>query len=847
MRNKILFFLLLTVISNGFGQSIPKKIALTDILQAIEKEFNVKFSYAVEDVAIVFIEKPDSKLNLKETITDLNRKTLLNFQALNARYITVSVINKTISVCGTVFSEDSEIPLTSATISSNDGKINSISDENGEFKIQNIPLNTQLIISYLGFESREFSASELFSDKSSCTKIILSPKNEILNQVVISKFLTTGLESRMDGSTVLNTKKFGILPGLVEPDILQMIQALPGVESNNESIANINVRGGTNDQNLMLWDNIKMYHSGHFFGLISAYNPNITNKVVVSKNGTSAEFSDGVSSTINMSTNDVITNTFSGGGGMNLISADAFLEIPISKKLELHISGRRSFTDVFKSPTYSNYFNRSFQDSEIRTNQGNTDQIESASNFYFYDFTAKLLFDLNDKHHFRFNMININNNLDYSERLLSSSNQSDTKSSNLTQRNSGYGGDWKAIWNSKLTSNISAYYSKYTINSMDYRLESDQNLRQENEVLQTGIKINALYKLNPNLNLLFGYQVNETGMLNQTTVSLPSYERTRKDVLLDQALYLESEYQYNGTYIRAGLRVNYFQKFDKVLVEPRINIRQELSKLVALKFEGELKNQTTTQVIDFQDDFLGVEKRRWVLVNNKDIPIAISQQASFGIGLRPRNLSIDLTGFYKKVDGITARNQGFYNNLQFINTNGSYTVEGLEFIANKTARKYSAWISYTYSVNNYEFNAFTSSKFPNNLDLRHSVSMAFNYNLSGNLKLSFGGIWHTGQPYTSPVEGNETVRNGNNTAINYNAPNSENLDSFMRLDASVYYNFKVSKSLKASLRAGIINFTNENNTINRYYIVNPNNTTQVIQRDNKSIGLTPNISLRLNF
>jgi hypothetical protein len=36
-------------------------------------------------------------------------------------------------------------------------------------------------------------------------------------------------------------------------------------ESTNESIANINVRGGTNDQNLMLWDNIKMYHSGHFW------------------------------------------------------------------------------------------------------------------------------------------------------------------------------------------------------------------------------------------------------------------------------------------------------------------------------------------------------------------------------------------------------------------------------------------------------------------------------------------------------------------------------------------------------------------------------------------------------
>jgi hypothetical protein len=75
-------------------------------------------------------------------------------------------------------------------------------------------------------------------------------------------FTSLGLQKYIDGSTVLNTKKFGILPGLV--DDVQSIQALPGVESTNESIANINVRGGTNDQNLMLWDNIKMYHSGHF-------------------------------------------------------------------------------------------------------------------------------------------------------------------------------------------------------------------------------------------------------------------------------------------------------------------------------------------------------------------------------------------------------------------------------------------------------------------------------------------------------------------------------------------------------------------------------------------------------
>jgi hypothetical protein len=45
-----------------------------------------------------------------------------------------------------------------------------------------------------------------------------------------------------------------------------------------------------------------------------------------------------------MSTNDKIGASVSGGGGVNLISADAFVEIPLAKKSQLDISARRSVT-----------------------------------------------------------------------------------------------------------------------------------------------------------------------------------------------------------------------------------------------------------------------------------------------------------------------------------------------------------------------------------------------------------------------------------------------------------------------------------------------------------------------
>jgi hypothetical protein len=847
LRTKYFFFLFSIYCCFSFGFQTQKKLTLLDLIPKLETKYNVKFSYSENDVRDILVKNPNESDSLNQIIESLNVNTSLNFKLLNERYITVSTIDKTTSICGVLVSDKNREPLLGASVLIKNSSKGVITNFDGKFLITKVGINETIIISYLGFETLSFKAEDLRFIDESCKTIVLQEKSEALNQILISKFLTTGLQKRIDGSTVLNSEKFGILPGLTEPDILQSIQALPGVESVNESIANINVRGGTNDQNLMLWDNIKMYHSGHFFGLISAYNPYLTNKVVVIKNGTPSEFSDGVSSTINMSTKDEIGADFSGGIGTNLLHADAFLEIPINKKLALHVSGRRSFTDVLNSPTYDNYFERSFQDSELTINSDNISESDRSSEFFFYDYTAKLLFDVNAKHKFRANVIGIYNNLDYHESFTNSSNETDAKTSNLSQENLGVGASWNAVWNDRFTTGLSSFYSQYNVDATDFRIETDQRLTQANEVIETGLKLKTRYKVNSFLNLLNGYQFSEIGILNETTVSAPSYDKTKKDVLLNHALFSEVEYKKNGTYLRLGVRGNYFQKFSKLIIEPRLNFRQKLSNQIAIKLQGEFKNQSANQKIDFQDDFLGVENRRWVLANEKEIPISESKQGSFGLEFNHKNLLIDIEGFYKTVDGITASNQGFYNNFQYINATGGYNVKGVELLVNKTANKYSTWCSYTYSVNSYEFESFNPSVFPNNVDIRHSLSLAFNYDVLESFKVSVGGIWRSGQPFTKPVEGNETVQKGNTILVNYDTPNSENLDDFMRLDASLSYNFSISDSVNGSIRAGVLNILNRENTINRYYQVDSNDSESTIQVDNKSLGLTPNLSLRVNF
>jgi hypothetical protein len=843
MINKVqfIFISLLLLVSVAHAQSPVTKVALSSLLLELEKNYDIKFSYSDNDVKGVFIEQPTKGILIDDLLSFLNERTFLQFKTLDNRYVTVSFLNKFISVCGTILDSKSLEPLLLTSIKINDYNLGTTTDNDGVFYLKNVPVNSTLSISFISFKTRKISAKEMFLS-SNCKKIFLEEETEELSEIIMPKLLTSGLQKSADGSTILNTEKFGILPGLIEPDILKTIKILPGIESVSENVSNINVRGGTNDQNLILWDGIKMYHSGHFFGLISAYNPYLTKKVSVTKNGTSSAFSDGVSSTINMETSNRITNNFSGGVGFNLLSADAFAQVPIKENLELHISARRSFTDVINTPTYNNYFSRSFQDNSISSNAVNN----SETNFYFYDYSFKVLYDINYNHAVRANFIHIKNDLDYQEQYMSNNNTIE-ENSTLKQENLGAKISWDAIWSSNFSTSLSAFFSDYKINSTDYNKDSDQFQTQFNNVLETEIKLNSKYEFSDVLYFSNGIVFNEIGIRNTTTVNAPTFSKTEKNVLLKSALFSEIELNMNNTYARFGVRLNYFHKFNKHLIEPRINIRQKLNSEVSIKLEGEFKNQTTAQKIDFEDNFLGIEKRRWILSDDENTPIIKSKQASLGISYSKNKLYLDITSFYKKVDGITAANQGFYNNIQTFNSIGNYNVKGVEFLVNKQTKKISTWFSYTYSKNDYTFDIFNPQTFSNSLDISHSLSAAFNYSFKKGLKVSFGGVLRSGRPYTKPVEGNETIQNGNRTIVNYENPNEHILDNFFRIDISGSYKFKFSDTVKSKISLGFTNITDKQNTLDSYYVVDNSSENNIRRVNNYSLPFTPNLSFRVDF
>jgi hypothetical protein len=656
-----------------------------------------------------------------------------------------------------------------------------------------------------------------------------------LEEIVITNYLTKGISKKSDGKITIETEQFGILPGLIEPDILQTIQALPGVMSVDETVSNINVRGGTHDQNLILWDGIKMYQSGHFFGLVSAFNPNLITNVNVSKNGTSVKYGDGVSSVIDMQQSNTLDADFKAGAGFNLISADAFAKIPLSKKTELQVSTRRSITDLIFTPTYDQYFKRVFQDSDFI----NDSEITVAKNeeFYFYDASAKFLYDISDSDQLRFNFLTINNRLDYDEQF-----ESETSRSSLEQNNIATGVEYLKYWNNKLTTTAQLSWSNYELSTNNNDISNNQQLLQDNEVSDLNFKINATNHIDSNLKIHGGYQFNEVIVSNREDVTNPEFIRFVKSVNRTHAIYGEAEFTSANkkTYARIGLRTNYVEQFSEFYTEPRLAISHKLSNDFRLELLGEFKSQTISQIIELQNDFLGLEKRRWQLTNNEDIPIIRSGQASLGIHYNKNKLLISVEGFLKDVEGITTRSQEFQNQYQFVNAVGNYQTYGVDFLINKQFENFSSWLSYSYSKNNYTFEELNNGDaFPNNLDIRHTANFSNTYTYKS-FKFALGFNWHSGKPTTFLQD------NQNSTGtINYQSPNAESLKDYFRTDVSTTYQFQVTKKVNALVGASIWNVFNQKNILNTYY--NRDSDNEIIQIDNIALGITPNVSFRVRF
>ena len=848
LRNRV-FLLALILLVPLFGRTqdpiTSSKINLRDYILQLEQDYDVKFSFVDEDLAALEVNTPGFT-SLPLILEDLRTQTQLIITKLSDRYYTLSK-STTVDVCGRILDNFERNTVVGATVEVLGSSIAAIADLDGEFRLTNIPRKAVIKIQHLGFRT-QFITAEDYVSSNPCKEVVLGIRYQQLEEVVVYELLTSGLTKQLDASITMNPGEFGILPGQIEPDVLQTIQALPGIKSIDETVSNINIRGGTNDQNLILWDGIKMYQSGHFFGLISAFNPYLTEEVTLIKNGTSAQYGDGVSGIIKMDTNDEIKDNAYGGGGFNLISGDLYGHVPFRSDMAFQFSARRSMTDFLNTPTFEQFAGRAFQDIQVTGLQVTTDrQFEQEQTFYFYDFSGKYLYDYNDDHKLRVSFIYINNALDYSETDL---NISTTNRSSLDQENISIGGILSSNWTDRFRTKFQGYYTRYNLDSFSSTVADRQQLTQENLVVEQSVRLNTYYDINPTLTWLNGYQLNDTGITNGTIVTQPPFNNRSKSVIRSHGAFSELSYNSENRrmHLSGGLRVNYLENldtFDEWIFEPRLNFHAFLANNFRIEILGEFKNQVVNQFIDLDENFLGIENRRWVLSDEQLFPITKSKQGSIGFNYERRNWYIGLEGFYKEVDGISTSTQGFQNQNQFNGEIGKYDNKGVEFLINHRDANFSSWLSYTFNDNNYTFDSIVPPTFPNNRDITHAITAATTYAYR-NLKVSLGFNYRTGKPFTRPLDPpNDLDTSVIPFRINYREPNSSRLPEYIRLDASAIYEFPLSRRVNATVGASVLNILDRENILNISYRLDQQFNIETVE--SKSLGLTPNVSFRVQF
>lgn len=659
-----------------------------------------------------------------------------------------------------------------------------------------------------------------------------------LAKVIVSSYLTKGIFKTSDASYELYPSKLGILPGLTEPDVLESIQLLPGVLSPNETATGFFVRGGASDQNRLIWDGINIYHKGHLFGMITPFNPYATSKIKFINKGSHVRYGERLSSVIDVSSTSKIENKLKAAMGFNGYNGDAILEVPILKdKMSLQASFRRSYVGVLETFAFKPLAKKVFEGTKIRDVNGDDNE------FSFLDYNIKLNYKPNANNTLYASIISIDNQLDY---VLDNIDANRTFYDQLEISNTGYGVGWATHWNNKISQTISAYFSDYKLN-YDFITSGDNiefsNFEKRNTIYDSGIATEVTVNASKNKNYTFGYQyvLKDVAYAFLNNNGLSFVLDTEDTKVNTHSFYGSYAYQSKKLFdVTFGLRGTYFKELDAVRLEPRLLIYKPIFKNLKLQATGEFKNQIISEIDETILSDLSLENRVWRLADGNKFPIINSQQYSLGAIYSKQGFNIDVDAYYKKLKNITALSLGYLNPDNNTFNIGKQYILGLDVFAQKRFDAFDAWVSYSYNRSKSNFKDLNNSKdFTSKSNVTHSISTALSYKLNG-FQLALGWRWQTGKPYTVSEEGVDGLQfnEGINTA---------KLPVYHRLDLSSTYNFKFSKhnQLRGKVGFSIRNIYNRKNLISREYRGNNSLNDPVERIDKFSIGIMPNVMVRL--
>nr|HPH46754.1 TonB-dependent receptor plug domain-containing protein [Chryseolinea sp.] len=612
------------------------------------------------------------------------------------------------------------------------------------------------------------------------------------------------------------------------------IQLLPGVSKGVEGSSDLFVRGGAADQNLVLLDGAPVYNTGHLFGFLSVFNPDILQGVESINGAFPAYYGGRLSSILNVTTKSQLVDRTHVSGNIGLLASRLMVSQPIIKnKLHIWIAARRTYIDQVLSA------------------------VNESLPYYFYDLNTKLSFKPSSRDYLEVTYYSGQDVLSYAREPRDSSRNSN-RSTDFTIASSTQTVLWRRSIAPNVSSELSLYGTRFKYNIQnsfqDNRLFVNSSIRDwggkwkfqwdslRGVSLFAGIEA-IHHSVSPNI-------ISTSGEISELLPSSASEAQTS----LESSIFIQADGKWKVRWSwSAGLRLSSANVGNQFYVnpEPRLALRYKLQPNTALKFSysrmSQYLHRVSSSAIAFPTDI-------WYPVT-KNINPQTSDQITLALQqvLPGKSMFVSLEGYYKKMNQLVGYQEGA--NL-FLNTEfeeqliqGAGKAYGLEVLIKKESGKLTGWISYTLSRSERKYDEVNQGQwFFSRYDRRHNGAVVMNYEFVK--RWSFSAVFEfiSGSRFT-PIIGQYIVPSPTLAGVNlipvYAPLNSVKLANTHRLDLGIKFRSRPERKIQSEWFAGVYNVYNRATPFG--ITIEPNSDGSYRYQQPGLFGLLPFVSYGFKF
>ena len=767
-----------------------------------------------------------------------------------------SIAQQNFTISGTIKSASNGEELIGASVYCKELSLGTTANVYGFYSLT-LPKGTyEITYSFIGFEDQVKTINVTSNGQYNIE--LAETANEIGEVIVTGERSDANVKEIEMSVAKMDSKQIKKIPALLgEADVIKSIQLLPGVSTVGEGSTGFNVRGGGIDQNLVILDEAPVFNSSHLLGFFSVFNPDAVKNVTLIKGGIPSEYGGRLSSILDVRMNEGNSKEFEGSGGVGVIFSRLALQGPIKKdKASFLIAGRRSYADILAKP----FLRDDLKDSK----------------FYFYDLTAKVNYQINDKNRLFLSGF-------FGRDVFGSGFFFDWGNATSTLR-------WNHIFNEKLFLNLSAYYSNY-----DYKLgvnipeEPLDNFDWNSKIINYSIKPDFTYFLNNNNTLKFGgqsiYYIFKPADASFTTGGDGSSVTLPEKYAVENAVYLQNEQKIGSRItLQYGIRLSNFAQLGKgearyyrdtvpgvrkeldrienyddneviasyINPEPRFSINYSLDEVSSLKGSY---NRMAQYLHLISNTVASTPVDIWLPTNNNLKPQLVDQVAiGYFRNLQKNTYETSAEVFYKdfqnQIDYIDNANIFFNQDLDADLLSGDGRAYGLELYVKKVKGQLNGFVSYTLSRSERKVDGINKNEwYATRFDKTHILNVVASYDWTKKWSFSANFVLSSGTPTTFPTSRYEVQ----GAVVPHNSEESRNnvrIPAYHRLDVSATLNLNPDKTKKwdSELVFSVYNLYARKNPFSIYFQQNEDDrrVTEAIQYS--VIGtLVPAISYNFNF